>query len=289
MAVSGTQAATPPMQPSVDDTALPAAASAEPGPAKHTGFRAFADKFMSSGTLFSPIGAVAATTSASVANSMVKDAISGVGMESAYMNGMVQNFTGRSAGFASSMGRYGGESIGRYGAESMGRYGAESVGRYGAESMGRYGATGIQSFGRGATTQGMFGRTGTLALNGQTFSEGMTALKSGLKAQIGIGAAIGAVMSLITNIHGAVTGQISKGDAAGNIATDTVSSGISAAGGALLGGFATVCLGAVGIAGLPLTLIGIGAGLIGGIATDSLFRHTKIASGIHDSVAAAFT
>src|SRR4051812_35313381 len=100
-----------PMQPSVDDTAQPAGKMST----QHTGIRAVADKFMSSGTLFSPIGAVAATTGSAVANSMVREAVMGVHMESAYLNGMVQNFTGRAAGFGNAMGQSGA------GIQSMGR------------------------------------------------------------------------------------------------------------------------------------------------------------------------
>jgi hypothetical protein len=224
----------PPMQPSVDDPTMAPAGGKTRG-----GFKALSDKFMSSGTLFSPIGAVAATTGSAIANSMVKEAITAVQFESAYMTNMVQGFTGRSAG--------------------------------------------VMGVG------GTFGQAGTLATGAESVSKGMSALKSGLKAQIGIGAAVGAVMSLVTNVHGAVTGKISKGEAAGNVATDTVSSGISAAGGALVGGLATVALGAFGVVGLPLTIIGIGAGVLGGVVTDGWFRKTKIAESIHNMVSQAFS
>jgi hypothetical protein len=235
MAINGLKSyGAPPMQPSIDDVA--------PAPAQsggRSGVRALADRFMSSGTLFSPVGAVAATTGSAVANSMVREAISAVRFESAYMTNMVQSMGMRTGGIMS--------------------------------------------------TGGTFGQAGTLATGAESAAKGMSALKSGLKAQVGIGAAIGAIMSLATNVHGAVTGKISKGEAAGNVATDTVSSGISAAGGALVGGLATVALGAVGIAGLPLTIVGIGAGVLGGVVTDGWFRKTKIAESIHNVVSQAFS
>ncbi|MBC7545724.1 MAG: hypothetical protein H7338_23585, partial [Candidatus Sericytochromatia bacterium] len=111
------------MQPSVDDTAQ----SAGKMSTQHTGIRAVADKFMSSGTLFSPIGAVAATTGSAVANSMVREAVMGVHMESAYLNGMVQNFSGRAAGFGNAMGGAGIQSVGRGARTMSGTFGHTGV------------------------------------------------------------------------------------------------------------------------------------------------------------------
>lgn len=271
MGMSGVQSyGSPPVQPSVDDTAPTPSQGGSAG-----GVKALADKFMSSGMTFSPNAAIAATASASIANAAVREAVTHVGIEASYMTNMVQSMRG--------MGGYG-----AYGtmATRGGLFGSRMG--MGAANAGRYSTMGLSRAGS-ARTMGMFGGPSALSTGSTAFSEGIQAMKSGLKANIGIGAAIGAVFSLVQNISGVAKGQISKGEAAGNIATDTVSSGISAAGGAILGGVATAALGAVGIAGLPLTLLGLGAGLLGGIVTDGWFRKSKIAEGIHNVVAQAFS
>jgi hypothetical protein len=249
----------------MDDTA-----PTQPSGAARGGIKALADRFMSSGTAFSPNAAIAATASSAIANATVREAVTAVQIESSYMTNMVQNLRGG------------------YGTMAMRGSGYGTMATRGGSMFGSRASTMAARQYGGARTMGMFGGPSALTTGSEAFSNGIQAMKSGLKANIGIGAAIGAVMSLVQNISGVAKGTISKGEAAGNVATDTVSSGISAAGGAILGGVATAALGAVGIAGLPLTLLGLGAGLLGGIATDSWFRKTKIATGIHDMVAQAF-
>lgn len=147
-----------------------------------------------------------------------------------------------------------------------------------------------RSLGRGSVmgVNGPFSETGKLMTGARSFSEGISALRQGIKAQVGVGTAIGAVVSVATNAYAAVKGQISKGEAAGNIATDTVGAALSSLGGAVAGGVATAALGAMGIAGLPLTLVGLGAAVAGGLFMDHSFRKTNFAGALHGTVARIF-
>ena len=119
------------------------------------------------------------------------------------------------------------------------------------------------------------------------FSQGFAAVRAGAAANIGIGTAIGAGLSFVGNAFGLITGKLSPGQAAGHLVTDTVGAGLSATGSVLIGGAATAALGAVGVAGLPLTLVGIGASMLAGWAVDAVYRRSHVASSIYGSVSGA--
>ncbi|MBC7543969.1 MAG: hypothetical protein H7338_14685 [Candidatus Sericytochromatia bacterium] len=119
------------------------------------------------------------------------------------------------------------------------------------------------------------------------FAKGFAAVKAGAAANIGIGAAFGAGLSLVGNAIGLIRGKLSPGQAAGGIAADTVGAAISATGAVVLGGAATVALGAIGLAGAPLTLAGIGVSMLAGWAVDAAYRRSNVAGAIYKSVSGA--
>jgi hypothetical protein len=127
----------------------------------------------------------------------------------------------------------------------------------------------------------------TMAGEASRFSKGFAAVRQGAAANIGIGTAIGAGLSLVGNAVDLIRGKVSPGQAAGRLVADSVGAAISAAGSVFVGGAATALLGAVGVAGLPLTLAGIGGSMLAGWAADSVYRRSNLGQGIYSTVSNA--
>jgi hypothetical protein len=94
------------------------------------------------------------------------------------------------------------------------------------------------------------------------------------------GAIIGGAVSALSNGYQVLTGKKTGGAAVGSFAADTISSTLSGAGGAMIGGLSAMGLSAFGMIGLPGTIIATGLGLIG--ATGIHFLTQK--SGLYDSI-----
>ena len=106
--------------------------------------------------------------------------------------------------------------------------------------------------------------------------------KIGFKAA-GIGALASGGIAAAMNGYQFATGKISGAEAAGNIAAETVSGAVSSIGAVAVGGTVTALAGKF-LSGLPLGILGIGAGVVGAVAADYAFK--KI--GAYDSLKSAF-
>jgi hypothetical protein len=128
------------------------------------------------------------------------------------------------------------------------------------------------------------GAASTMAGQASRFQQGIAAVRNGAAANIGIGTAIGAGLSFVGSAIDLIRGKVSPGQAAGRVAADSVGAAISATSSVLVGGAATAALGALGVAGLPLTLAGIGVSMLAGWAADSVYRRSDMAQGIYGGV-----
>ena len=102
--------------------------------------------------------------------------------------------------------------------------------------------------------------------------------KIGLKSA-GIGALASGGISAIMNGYQFATGKISGAEAAGNVAAETVSGAVSSIGAVAVGGTVTAIAGKF-LSGLPLGILGIGAGVVGAVAADYAFKKTGAYDGI---------
>ncbi len=94
------------------------------------------------------------------------------------------------------------------------------------------------------------------------------------------GIAIGGAVSLLSNGVQLLIGKKSGPDALGSVAADTVSAGLSAAGGGLIGGLTAFGLSSLSIGAAPFMAISAGAGLIGAVAGHYLIQK----SGLYDAI-----
>lgn len=82
----------------------------------------------------------------------------------------------------------------------------------------------------------------------------------------GLGALVGAGVSVIGNGVQAATGRIETSEAVHNVISDTVASAVGGFGAATLGGLGYLALGKLGLAGTGLTIATVALGAIGGAA-----------------------
>lgn len=82
----------------------------------------------------------------------------------------------------------------------------------------------------------------------------------------GIGALVGAGISVIGNGVQAATGRIEVSEAAHNVVTDTIASAVGGFGAVTLSGLGYLALGKMGLAGTGLTIATVALGAIGGAA-----------------------
>lgn len=153
-----------------------------------------------------------------------------------------------------------------------------AVGTGGA--TGATGATGANGAGGGTPSAGSAGQAGSL------IRSGLAKIWDGMKAGAKNGALFSAVISGVVNGFQVLTGQKRLSEGVGTVAADTASGAVSGATGAAVSGLALAAAGAFGLtAGLPLTLIGIGGGLLGAFIGDRFFKGT----GIYDGIKGLFT
>lgn len=118
------------------------------------------------------------------------------------------------------------------------------------------------------------------------FKGGVEFGKISLKAG-GISALVGGGISLVINGYQAATGKIQTSEAAGNIAADAVTSAVGGIGAVAIGGTVTWGLGRF-LTGMPLTIIGIGAGIAGSVLATHLFKKTGVDQAVRDGVKGMF-
>jgi hypothetical protein len=142
----------------------------------------------------------------------------------------------------------------------------------------------------GATgANGATGSAGAAGQGGTLIKSGLSKVLDGMKAGAKNGALFSGVISAAINGFKVLTGQERFSTAAGSVAADTASGAVSGATGAAVSGLALAAAGAFGLtAGLPLTLIGIGGGLLGAIVGDKIFKGTGIYDGIKGLVSKIF-
>ena len=120
---------------------------------------------------------------------------------------------------------------------------------------------------------------------GTQLSVGMKALGRSAALNVGIGAAITTGLSVVSNTLLFATGHITKGQAVGSVATDTVGGILSSTGAVVVGGAATALLGAAGVVGLPLTIAGVGLGIAASLGTELAFRKSGLANSMYTGIA----
>lgn len=103
---------------------------------------------------------------------------------------------------------------------------------------------------------------------------GGKAIGMGVLKGMGVSALVSGIFSTISNGIAVLTGRETKADAVGSVAADVANGAVSGIGASLFGGAAMAGLGALGVAGLPLTLLVGGAALLGTYLGDKLFKKT---------------
>lgn len=98
------------------------------------------------------------------------------------------------------------------------------------------------------------------------------------------GTIIGGAVSSVVNAYNVITGKSTGKEAIGTVVADTVTAGISGAGGALTGGFASLGLGMIGIGGIPGLVLASGIGLLGAVGSQFLLQKTGIYNSIKEKV-----
>lgn len=147
-------------------------------------------------------------------------------------------------------------------------------------AMGANGANGATG---GSSSAGSASQAGSL------IKSGLSKIWDGMKAGAKNGALFSAVISGVVNGFQVLTGQKRLSEGVGTVAADTASGAVSGAAGAAVSGLALAAAGAFGLtAGLPLTLIGIGAGLLGAFVGDRFFKGTGVYDGIKGLVTKIF-
>ena len=122
--------------------------------------------------------------------------------------------------------------------------------------------------------------------SGSGLKQGLSEIGGGLLSGAENGALFGGLVSAAVNGYEVVTGKEQLSQAAGGVTADTADGAVSGVAGAAVSGIAIAAAGALGLtAGLPLTLLGIAAGLGGAFLGNTLFK----GSGIYDDIKNAVT
>ncbi len=149
-----------------------------------------------------------------------------------------------------------------------------------ANGVGANGATGTT----GST--GATGGSSTASSTGSALRSGLGKILEGAKAGAKNGALFGGVISAVINGFQVLTGKKRLSEGVGTVAADTASGAVAGATGAVASGLVLAAAGAFGLtAGLPLTILGIAGGLLGGFIGDKFFKGT----GIYDGIKGLFT
>ena len=122
--------------------------------------------------------------------------------------------------------------------------------------------------------------------SGSGLKQGLSEIGGGLLSGAEHGALFGGLISAAINGYEVVTGKEQLSQAAGGVTADTADGAVSGVAGAAVSGIAIAAAGALGLtAGLPLTLLGVAAGLGGAFLGNTLFK----GSGIYDDIKNAVT
>lgn len=105
---------------------------------------------------------------------------------------------------------------------------------------------------------------------------GMATLKSA-----GIGGLVSGLISGVQNGAAAARGEMSKADAGGNVAADTIGGLLGGAGAGISAGLGSLALRSFGLAGIPLTVAAAAAGALGSVGVNYLYN----SSGLRDNLA----
>lgn len=125
---------------------------------------------------------------------------------------------------------------------------------------------------------GNFSNTVKEVWNGIKLS-GTTVLKA-----TGVSALISGGVSAVSNAIALLTGKVTKGEAAGNIASDLVGGLFTGVGAIGIGGLSLLAFSSFGIAGLPLTILAVGASAIGAVLFDKIYKGTGLSNIIKDKI-----
>ena len=123
------------------------------------------------------------------------------------------------------------------------------------------------------------------AASGSALKQGLSEIGGGLLSGAENGALFGGLISVAINGYEVVTGREQLGQAAGGVTADTAGGAVSGLAGAATSGLALAAAGAVGLtAGLPLTLLGIAAGVGGAFLANTLFKNSGLYNDIKNGV-----
>ncbi|GEM_PF-5435184 len=118
-----------------------------------------------------------------------------------------------------------------------------------------------------------------------SFKAGLKQILPGLGKAFRSGAIVSAIFSGIGNLYMMMNGERSGRRALGGIVGDTLGGAVGGVVSAIASGAAIAALGALGVIGWPVTLAAAGAGFLGFLAFDKLFK----GSGLHDTIIHLFT
>lgn len=124
---------------------------------------------------------------------------------------------------------------------------------------------------------------------GSLLKQGLGEIASGMATAARNSAIFSGVISLAINGYKVIKGHTRPADAAGSVVADTAGGAVAGATGALASGLALAAAGAFGLTvGLPLTLLGVAAGLGGALAGNWIFKRTGLYDGIRTGVSRLF-
>ena len=127
------------------------------------------------------------------------------------------------------------------------------------------------------------------AASGSALKQGLSEIGGGLLSGAENGALFGGLISAAVNGYEVVTGREQLSQAAGGVTADTAGGAVSGLAGAATSGLALAAAGAVGLtAGLPLTLLGVAAGVGGAFLANTLFKNSGLYNDIKNGVTSLF-
>ncbi len=120
------------------------------------------------------------------------------------------------------------------------------------------------------------------------FMHGMGEVFGGLWHGISSGALVSGIVSTVVNGFEVITGKEQVSQAAGGVAADTTDGAVSGLTGAAASGIALAAAGALGVAGLPLTILGVVGGLAGAFLGTAFFQSTGLYTAVKNGVTGLF-
>ena len=120
------------------------------------------------------------------------------------------------------------------------------------------------------------------------FMHGLGEVFGGLWHGISSGALVSGIVSTVVNGFEVITGKEQLSQAAGGVAADTSDGAVSGLTGAAASGIALAAAGALGVAGLPLTILGVVGGLAGAFLGTAFFQSTGLYTAVKNGVTGLF-